>query len=55
MAKKSTKNSEKNARSRRVRDLPAKPLAARKATSVKGGMTELVITKKTDKSSASLF
>jgi hypothetical protein len=55
MEKKSTKNSEKNTRSRRVRDLPAKPLAARKATSVKGGMMELVITKKIDKSSASLF
>lgn len=38
MAKKPTKSSEKkDTRSRKVRDLPAKPLGADKIASVKGG------------------
>jgi hypothetical protein len=39
MAKNSaTSNEKKSTRSRKVRDLPAKPLGARKAASVRGGI-----------------
>jgi hypothetical protein len=55
MAKKRTKCGEKDTRSRKVRDLPAKPVGARKAATVKGGFAELHITKVVDKSSAVLF
>jgi len=56
MAKQSTKNSKsKDTRSRKMRDLPAKPVGARKAVSVKGGMADLQISKVVDKSSAVLF
>jgi type VI protein secretion system component Hcp len=42
MANQRTKSSEKkDARSRKVRNLSAKPLGARKAASVKGGKTSL--------------
>jgi hypothetical protein len=56
MAKKATKTGEKKGtRSRQVRDLPAKPVGAHKAASVKGGMADITITKHVDKSSTRLF
>jgi len=56
MTKKRTKNTEKkDTRSRKVQDLAAKPLTARKAASVKGGMEPLTIQKVLDKSSPGSF
>ncbi len=54
MTKQPTKTSEKrNMRARKIRNLPARTLGARKAASVKGG--EITITKSTDKASNNLF
>jgi len=56
MAKQRTKASEKkHTRSRQVRDLVARPVGARKAASVKGGMADLQISKVVDKSSTVFF
>ncbi len=46
MAKKSTKSGEKkDMRSRKMRDLPAKPVGRRKGASVKGGDISIPYTK----------
>jgi len=42
----------KNTRSRKMRDLPAKSLGACKAAAVKGGTSDIPISKDVDKSSA---
>ena len=53
MAKQLRKRGErKNENSRKMRDLPAKSLGACKAAAVKGGTSDIPISKDVDKSSA---